>query len=168
MLFDNCSVEQTGGTGGNADRRCDPGAGYLIDGAKAGARGSIVVRNSVIEHTATAGIHLINTAPHSNSPLIGNLSVTFENVQLRNVSTSSVCTQKVHDWFNRPKGAVTTFNQSTSPIMTTFVPSVGYACCAATFSNVSVLDTRDRAFMFVDTPGVCSNGWGCDVWYPFT
>jgi len=44
--------------------------------------------------------------------------------------------------------------------MTTFVPAVGYACCAATFTNVSVVDTRDRPFMFMDAPGSCGPGWG--------
>ena len=39
-------------------------------------------------------------------------------------------------------------------------PAVGYACCAATFTNVSVVDTHDRPFLFVDTPGMCGPGWG--------
>jgi hypothetical protein len=105
--LDNCSVETTGG---GTDRRCDPGGGYTISGSKVGARGSITVRNAVISGTATAGIHLINTAP-AGSPQ-GNVTVVFENIQLRDSATQTECTQSIHDWFNRPKGTIKTINVS--------------------------------------------------------
>jgi hypothetical protein len=164
VLFDHCSVEQAGGLVGSIGE-CDAGGGYVISGAKAGARGNITIRNAVIEHTATAGIHLINTAP-AGSPRgapssWGNVTIAFENVQLRSVAASPMCTHMCREWFNRPKGSpICAGNVSTHPIMTTFVPAVGYACCAASFLNVSVTDTRDRPFMFIDVPGSCGPGWG--------
>jgi hypothetical protein len=152
ILFDNCSVSTTGD---DTDRGCDSGNGYVIGGPKVGARGTITVRNAIIEGTATAGIRLINTAPAGSA--IGNVSVAFENIRLSNVATHKQCGNTntyayVHTQAcsKRPRNSICSENVTTAPIMTSLVVNPGYTCCAATFTNVSVVDTQERPFLFMD------------------
>jgi hypothetical protein len=166
ILFDNCSVLRTGD---GTDRGCYSGHGYEIGGPKVGVRGSITIINAVIEGTATAGIMLINTAPSGGSA-IGNVSITFENVTLRNTATQKQCTitdtsAYVHTQacLKQPRNTMCTENVTTAPIMTNLIVDPGYDCCAGTFRNVSVVDVLERPFLFMDTLHPCRANAPCHV-----
>eukprot|EP01052_Picozoa_sp_SAG31_P028794 SAG31_NODE_2809_length_5062_cov_2.636107_2_plen_284_part_00 len=89
ILFDNCSVEGAGGSTSPSfpTNVCPLGGGYQVDGPMTGTRGKVVVRNSIVEHTAHAGIGLRNVGP------TGDFAVSFENVTLRHVAVAPRCVQ---------------------------------------------------------------------------
>ena len=158
IVFDNCSVDVTGGQTDPADR-CSHGNGYSVIGPKIGARGSIVIRNALVQHTARAGIQLYNVA--TDGP-----SVLFENVELRNVATTTDCCAI---WSNKGcanpncKGNCST-TLPISPIMVRWIPSVGWGSGGGSFNNVTIVDTnKDRSAVFLDPAGSCQLGWGLSL-----
>ena len=170
VLIDNCSISGTGGPTDPANR-CSHGWGYSIGGPGGaggpGARGSIVIRNAVVEDTARAGILVRNVAP-------AGPDLSFENLVLRNVATETDCCNTLF-WSNKMcdnnncKG-VCNRTLPTAPIMFRWEPDVGFACCAASFSNVTVHDAQDRPFFFLDESGFCPSGNGLaqcqEKWLP--
>ena len=132
-LFDNCSVSKTGDDTFREDgsaASCYQGHGFEVGGAESGARGSITIRNALIEGTVGAGIMLINTAPAGSA--IGNVSVSFENITLRDTATQKQCAiagtyAYVHTQpcFERPRNSICSENVTTSPIMTNLVVEAG-------------------------------------------
>ena len=160
ILLDNCSVEAAGGTTSPSfpTNVCPVGGGYQVDGPMTGTRGEVVIRNSVVTDTAHAGIELSNVGP------TGDFAVSFENVTLRQTATAPSCRQgpcsrSCRDCWNATCHA----DVATAPVMTSFVPLPGYACCAVELSNVSVFDDADRPFLFLDQAGACDPGWGVDL-----
>ena len=113
--------------------------------------------NAVIEHTAHAGIELSNVGP------TGAFTVSFYSLKLRQVATAAACIQGPCSRSCRSCWNATCHASApTAPITTSFVPLPGYACCAANFTNVSVDDTKNRPFLFLDEAGACDPGWGLD------
>ena len=87
----------------------------------------------------------------------------FENVELRNVGTTTDCCAI---WSNKGcanpncKGKCNT-TLPISPIMLRWIPSVGWGSGGGSFSNVIVVDTnKGRSAVFLDPFGRCPAGWG--------
>ena len=111
---------------------------------------------------------MINTAPDGSAS--GNVSVSLDNLTLRNTARQKQCTitdtyAYVHTQacFNRPRTSICSENVTTAPIMTNLIVAPGYDCCAAKFSHVSVVDTLERPFLFMDSLRPCSANAPCHV-----